>query len=94
VIPYSFSTLDYFKNKQVLLARLNEADAFDIPMSFLQKDVLEVVINNQTPDGSTYFSYYFQFNNGTWVETDLNVFDIENHFDLKQFGKITGAILR
>jgi hypothetical protein len=92
MMPFSFWNEDYKTNKHILLARLKESDTFDQDMSFRAKDILEVVINNQAAAPASTFSFYFQFSKGRWIETDLDHLDIENHFDLRQFGKIKGAL--
>jgi hypothetical protein len=92
VMPLFYLDEDYKANKHILLTRLKEPDTFDQHMSFMTKDILEVVINNKASDPTSPLSYYFQFIKGQWRETDLDHLDIANHFDPRQFGKIKGAL--
>lgn len=69
-------------NKKTILKRLSEVDAFDKVLDFKNKDVLEIVLNNN-PKSDT-ITYCFQFKNGTWKNKDYIPFELESKFDEKE----------
>jgi hypothetical protein len=90
-MPTSMSDFNYKENQATLLVRLNESDAFDVPMHFKEKDILEIVINN-TPDIYEPFIYSFRYNKGKWLTEETDPFEIMNHFDEEKNGKIKNAL--
>ena len=44
MMPTSMRDLSFEENQSTLLNRLNEPDAFDVPLKFKAKDLLEIVI--------------------------------------------------
>ena len=93
MMPTSMRDLSFEENQSTLLNRLNEPDAFDVPLKFKAKDLLEIVINN-TSDTHEPFSYSFKFKNGKWEAEETDPFDIMNHFDEEKSGKIKSALKR
>ncbi|MFT5251128.1 MAG: hypothetical protein ACI87N_000099 [Flavobacteriales bacterium] len=93
LLPTDMIDLDFVENQSALLKRLNESDAFDIPIVFKPKDLLEIVINN-TPDFHEAFTYSFKYNKGKWMTHETSPFDLMSHFDEEQFGKIKNALKR
>lgn len=91
MLPTSMTDLSFKGNQEALLNRLNEADAFDIPLEFHSKDIIEIVINNIS-DTQDPFIYTFQYEKGNWVAEEKDPFEIINHFDKKVSGKIKNAL--
>jgi hypothetical protein len=73
-------------NKKTILKRLSEADAFDRVADFKNKDVLEIVLNNNQSNNS--ITYCFQFKNGGWRNKKYSPFELESEYDEKEKGKI------
>jgi hypothetical protein len=81
-------------NKTVLLDRINEVDAFDVPLSLQNKDILEIVINNNNAMGIDSFTYTFKFVKDKWKAVENDVFKIMNDYEEEQSGKIKSALKR
>ena len=81
-------TSNFEINKNLLLNRLNDADAFDFQTNFHNKDRLELVIKDSLsrPFGSA--TYAFAYSKGKWMETPFDVFDLMNNYDEIKFGKM------
>lgn len=94
VLPDLLIDIHYDINHSTILARLNESDAFDIPLQFNAKDVLEVVINNLDKNDFRAATYYFKFKKGKWKQSFSNYFEISNYYDEEQSGKIKSALKR
>ena len=93
MMPTSMRDLSFEENQSTLLNRLNEPDAFDVSMNFKTNDILEIVINN-TSDFYETFTYSFKFKKGKWEAEESDPFDIMNHFDEENSGKIKSALKR
>ncbi len=93
MMPTSMRDLSFEENQSTLLNRLNEPDAFDVPLKFKAKDLLEIVINNTSNFYET-FTYTFKFKKGKWEAEETDPFDIMNHFDEENLGKIKSALKR
>ena len=93
MMPTSMRDLSFEENQFTLLNRLNEPDAFDVPLKFNAKDLLEIVINN-TSDFYETFTYSFKFKKEKWEAEETDPFDIMNHFDEENSGKIKSALKR
>ena len=93
MMPTSMRDLSFEENQSTLLNRLNEPDAFDVPLKFKAKDLLEIVINN-TSDFHETFTYSFKFKNGKWLVEETDPFEIMNHYDEENSGKIKSALMR
>lgn len=91
MIPTSMIDLSFSENQATLLNRLNESDAFDIPMKFKAKDLLEIVINNNSKSQEP-FIYSFKYKKGKWLAEETDPFEIMNHFDEENSGKIKSAL--
>jgi hypothetical protein len=91
MMPTSMRDLSFEENQSTLLNRLNEADAFDTPLKFNEKDLLEIVINN-TLDFDATFTYSFKFKKGKWVAEETDPFEVMNHFNEEESGKIKTAL--
>jgi hypothetical protein len=93
IMPTYMTDLSFEENQATLLNRLNEADAFDIPLTFKAKDIMEIVINN-TSAYQDPFTYSFQYKKGKWITEETDSFEIMNHFDEEISGKIKNALKR
>ena len=91
MMPTSMRDLSFEENQSTLLNRLNEPDVFDVPLKFKAKDLLEIVINNTSNFHET-FTYSFKFKKGKWEAEETDPFDIMNHFDEENSGKIKSAL--
>jgi hypothetical protein len=94
MMPTYMSDLNFEENQSVLVKRLNEPEAFDIPIKFKSKDQLEIVINNNNSSIYGTFTYSFEFKKNIWKTIETDPFDIMNHFDEEKSGKIKNALKR
>ena len=85
--PDELFVTDYDLNKEILLNRLNESDAFDFKIHFNAKDKLEISINH-AQDDSQKATYCFKFSKGKWRHAEYDVFELMNHYDELKFGKL------
>lgn len=92
-MPTDMLDLNFVENQSALLKRLNEPDAFDIPIELKPKDQLEIVINNK-PNFHDAFTYSFKYYKGKWTAVATDPFDLMNRFDEEQSGKIKSALKR
>jgi len=93
MMPTSMIDFNFFENQTSLLNRLNESDAFDVPMKFKAKDLLEIVINNNSKIQDP-FTYTFKYKKGKWEAEETDPFEIMNHFDEEKSGKIKNTLKR
>lgn len=94
MMPTYMSDMNFAQNEAALVKRLNEPDAFDIPIVFQSKDQLEIVINNNNASISGTFTYSFEFKKNKWNAIETDPFNIMNHFDEEKSGKIKNALKR
>ncbi len=78
--------MKYKENYNKLESRVNEADLFDVSITFKAKDVLELVFNNN--DDSKRATYGFKYYKEQWIKSDIDAFYLMGHFDELHFGKI------
>lgn len=81
-------------NQYTLLTRLNEPDAFDVPLQLQNNDKLVITINCQPGEMDKLFTYAFDYRNGKWVTSDDNPFDLINEYNEEAFGKLKSAVTR
>jgi len=81
-------------NENTIIARLNENDAFDVAMTFKNKDVLDVTINNKPKKGERTYSYSFQYRKKKWELFHAGPFELCNDYDVEAQGKIKSALVR
>ncbi|MDD2986405.1 hypothetical protein [Flavobacterium sp.] len=86
VMPNDWMEVDFEINKIILENRLNEGDAFDMPMVFKAKDQLEIVFNNH--DDEKRRVYGFKYLKGKWKTDELDDFYLMGFCDEVAFGKI------
>jgi hypothetical protein len=94
MMPTRMRDLSFEENQTTLLNRLNEPDAFDVPLKFRAKDLLEIVIINNASDFHETFTYTFKFKKGKWQAEETGPFEIMNDFDEENSGKIKSALKR
>lgn len=94
MMPTYMSDMNFAENEAALVKRLNEPDAFDVPIKFQSKDQLEIVINNNNSSIYGTFTYSFEFKKNKWVPIETSPFDLMNHYDEEKCGKIKNALKR
>jgi hypothetical protein len=80
--------LNFEINQSTLLARLNEPDAFDVPLQLKTDDRLVVTINCQSDEVENPFTYAFDYKNGEWITSTDDPFDLINNYNEETFGKL------
>ena len=85
--PDELFVTDYDANKEILLKRLTESDAFDFEIKFQTKDKLEISINH-AQDNSQQAIYCFNFIKGRWYHAEYDIFELMNHYEEYSFGKL------
>ena len=94
MMPTSLTDPNFIINETTLLNRINETDAFDFPIQPLNKDLFEIVINNQAADYENRVTYTFIYKKGKWIVSDADSFTIINHYKEEKSGKIKSALKR
>jgi hypothetical protein len=93
MMPTSMIDSNFEENKVLLLNRINEMDAFDVPLSLQSKDLLEIVINNNVKAVDR-FTYTFKFIKGKWKAIEGDYFEIMNNYEDEESGKIKATLKR
>ena len=88
ILPTSMRDLNFEINQSTLLARLNEPDAFDLPLQLKTDDRLVVTINCQSDEVENPFTYAFDYKNGEWITSTDDPFDLINNYNEETFGKL------
>ena len=83
---------DFESNSTILCNRLNEADAFDKPIQFKEKDQFEVVFNNNDADKER-ITHCFLYKNGKWTIAEFDSFNLLNKFDEINSGAIENPFM-
>ena len=91
--PYTVDAVTEKHNKETLLKRVNEADAFDINLNPQPKDRLQLNFIT-SPDRWDCLTYGFEFIEGKWIEYDYHPFEWEEHHTDESFGKIKDAVVK
>ena len=91
IMPSEYFDINFELNIQTLTTRLNETDAFDLPVKFKAKDQFEIVLNNLSKNHGERLTYCFIFKKGKWVKESQDVFELMNKYEEFAFGKIKGA---
>jgi hypothetical protein len=86
LLPYETVDLNYKSNQKTLLSRVNEPNAFDIPLMLQDNDILEIVFNNN--DFYKRMVYGFKYTKDQWKIYKIDTFDLMGNFDEIMFGKI------
>jgi hypothetical protein len=87
IMSYEMAQPAYEINADLLRQRLNENDTFDIPITFEEKDQLEIVFNHLAKDTSERVTYCFRYSEGKWQSEVYEPFELMNHYDELTFGK-------
>ena len=87
IMSYEMTHPAYEINADLLRQRLNDNDAFDIPITFEENDQLEIVFNHLAKDTSKRVTYCFKYKEGKWQSEDYEPFELMNHYDELTFGK-------
>ena len=77
---------NYNSNKKTILNRLNKPNAFDIDISFVEGDVLSVVLNSS--DSKKREDFCYEYNRGTWINSENDSMWLESRFDVYGYGKV------
>ena len=77
-------------NKETILNRLKETDAFDIPIKFEDFDILEIHLNHLQP--SKELVYTFNYYDKEWDFNSNESISRDKSYDKLKFGNIDNAI--
>jgi hypothetical protein len=86
-MPVEYKDPNFTINRDTLLARINEPDAFDKPLKFKRKDRLELVLNN-TEDYHNLLIFQFEYTGKAWKYEQHDSFELMNHYDEQDSGKL------
>jgi hypothetical protein len=87
IVPEGLLEANYELNRETLASRLNESDAFDLPLVLKPKDRIMIVINNLAKDAMQRMTFCFSYKNGKWVHAPYDSFEMMNQYDEIAFGK-------
>ena len=79
-------------NQSILLVRLNEPDAFDVPLQLRTNDKLVITINCRSGEVDDPFTYAFDYKNREWTTSTDDPFDLINQYNEEAFGKLKSPI--
>jgi len=77
-------------NKQTILNRLKEIDAFDVSIKFEVSDILEIHLNNLNPDKKLIYTFY-RFGQ-EWDYNSNDSISRDKSYDKYKFGNIDNAL--
>lgn len=77
---------NYISNKKTILNRLKKPNAFDKDISFVDGDVLSVVLNSS--DWKKREDFCYEYKRGTWVDSEYGSMWLESRFDVYGYGKV------
>ena len=78
-LPTEYKDPNFKINREQLLARVNEPEAFDKPLDFKRKDRLELVLNNKL-DYDKIYIYEFEYTGKEWKYVSHDPFNLMNHY--------------
>ena len=81
---------NYKPNKKTIRNRLNKQDAFDKEIPFVENDVLKVVLNSN--DFKKREDFCYEYNKGTWIDSDHDWMWLESRFDVYGYGKVESEV--
>ena len=87
LLPNPFIDKIEFENKPFLLQRINEPDAFDVPLLPHEKDRLKLVFSKGR-DRLLQLTCTFEFTNGSWTEIAYDEMNWKAQHDEIDLGKI------
>ncbi len=79
-------------NTKTLVKRLNEPDAFDVVLELKNKDILEVVLNNNSKNYEDRITYAFEYKKGKWKSIEYDFFELMNEFEETDAGKMKNVL--
>ena len=94
IMPTHMRDPNFEINQSTLLTRLNELDAFDVPLQLQTDDKLVIAINCQAGETDDLFTYAFDYKNGKWITSSDDPFDLINDYNEKAFGKLKSPVRR
>ena len=86
-LPSEYKDSNFIINRENLLKRINEPDAFDKPLDIKRKDRLELVLNNNQ-DYDKIFVYEFEYTGKEWKYVSHDPFNLMSHYDEVNSGKL------
>lgn len=93
VLPTSILDLNFELNRETLLNRLSENDAFDTPIEFKERDVLMITVNADWKESKNVtYEYFFEYLRGQWESTEYDQLDLLNKLEEYKFGKVESAL--
>ena len=81
MFPTDFLDENFDVNYVTIENRLNEPDAFDLPMNFIEKDKLSVQLFCKESKEGYDFEYNYEYLNGKWSYIENYCFEYRNTFD-------------
>ncbi len=92
-IGYNHISANRKENQEVISKVLSETDAFDKPIRFKEKDILQIVLHNHSKNHMDVLKFKLEYKSGQWQVFDSNDFlYIKNHFDETDSGEIKEII--
>lgn len=92
LVSYRLDATTEAHNRSLLLARLNQPDAFDIDLQPRDGDRLHLAFRIIVAGAPKTVTYGYALSGGTWVEQTYNSLAWERHHDRETFGEIRGAL--
>lgn len=86
MLTYKLLNSNYELDYALLETRLNEADAFDVPLQSKAHDVLKIVLKNNEYYKRQEFT--FTYYKSKWIRKEADDFYLMGHYDEVQFGKL------
>lgn len=77
-------------NREALLKRVNEPDAFDVELNPREGDFLNLYFSDEVREGT--FEYGFLFKNNSWVHHTIGVFMLEREHQFDSSGDLHNAL--
>ncbi|HZG72225.1 MAG TPA: hypothetical protein VEY51_11890 [Chondromyces sp.] len=88
IMPIEINEATDLINKETLLKRVNERDAFDVQLNPREGDRLQLTFSCQGENGIGMIHYGFEYRNGKWEEEDYEVFDWKRKHEEEDFGEV------
>ena len=77
---------NYISNKKTILNRLKKPNAFDKDISFVEGDVLSIVLNSS--DSKKREDFCYEYKRGTWIDSEHDSMWLGSRFDVYGYGKV------
>jgi hypothetical protein len=92
IMPVAIDEATDLINREALLKRVNEQDAFDVELLPKEKDRLQLSFSCEGERNFGRLDYGFEYRDGKWEEEDYESFDWMMKHKEKQFGEINPAL--